>query len=168
MPCAGRTATPCNLVAWHSRPLALRRANRNLPQLRLGRRGFRRFSTGHRTGGAVGRGQIWATLLATCKPPEVDYPLQDKLANLPDVQTFGLESAPVQKLTWPNGPVWRVMTRGEKHLRQEVDFGSPTRSGLNLGDEDWTVEFWFAPEGRRPTRASYLKWEKGRGAPTTA
>ncbi len=37
------------------------------------------------------------------------------------------------------------MTRGEKHLRQEVGFASPTKSRLNLGDHDWTVEFWFLP-----------------------
>ena len=37
------------------------------------------------------------------------------------------------------------MTRGETHLRQEVNFGSPTESRLNLGAFDWTIEFWFRP-----------------------
>jgi hypothetical protein len=35
------------------------------------------------------------------------------------------------------------MTGGERHLRKEVSFASPTRTDLNLGAFDWTVEFWW-------------------------
>jgi len=54
-----------------------------------------------------------------------------------------------KNLTWKNANFAALMTRGERHLRQEVGFGSPTGGGLNLGDDDWTVEFWY-----RPTRTS--------------
>ena len=37
------------------------------------------------------------------------------------------------------------MTHGEPHLRSEVGFASPTVSKLNLGNSDWTVEFWYQP-----------------------
>jgi hypothetical protein len=37
------------------------------------------------------------------------------------------------------------MTSGEKHLRKEVGFARVTRTKLNLGNFDWTVEFWFKP-----------------------
>ncbi len=48
-------------------------------------------------------------------------------------------------ITWTNSRFCALMTRGETHLRQEVNFSSPTSSRLNLGDRDWTVEFWFQP-----------------------
>src|SRR4051794_22742487 len=52
-------------------------------------------------------------------------------------------------MDWSNANFCALMTRGEKHLRQEVGFASPTSTRLNLGDFDWTVEFWY-----RPTRKS--------------
>jgi len=30
-------------------------------------------------------------------------------------------------------------------LRQEVGFPHPTKTGLNLGDADWAIEFWYLP-----------------------
>jgi hypothetical protein len=37
------------------------------------------------------------------------------------------------------------MTSGEKHLRNQVGFPQVTTTKLNLGDFDWTIEFWFKP-----------------------
>jgi hypothetical protein len=53
-------------------------------------------------------------------------------------------------LTWRNAQFAALMTSGEKHLRKEVGFVGATRTDLNLGAFDWTVEFWFRarPEGR--------------------
>src|SRR3954469_10068404 len=48
-------------------------------------------------------------------------------------------------MDWSNANFCALMTRGEKHLRQEVGFASPTSTRLNLGDFDWTVEFWYQP-----------------------
>ena len=58
---------------------------------------------------------------------------------------------------WRNANFCALMTRGERHLRQEVDFGSPTLSNLNLGAEDWTVEFWFRPLRRREREAGVIE-----------
>lgn len=46
-------------------------------------------------------------------------------------------------LTWHHADFCALMTGGETHLRKEVSFVNPTRTDLNLGDFDWTVEFWF-------------------------
>ena len=65
---------------------------------------------------------------------------------------FGLEklSKPkgrkVDPLSWYNADFCALMTSGEKHLRKEIGFVQPTKTKLNLGAFDWTVEFWFKPE----------------------
>lgn len=67
---------------------------------------------------------------------------------------FGLEKVPKQKgrkvepLSWYNSNFCALMTSGEKHLRKEIGFIQPTKTKLNLGDFDWTVEFWFQPTGK--------------------
>ncbi len=48
-------------------------------------------------------------------------------------------------MDWSNANFCALMTRGEQHLRQEVGFASATKTRLNLGDFDWTVEFWYRP-----------------------
>jgi hypothetical protein len=48
-------------------------------------------------------------------------------------------------MNWMNSNFCALMTSGENHLRKEVGFINPTESKLNLGDFDWTVEFWFQP-----------------------
>jgi hypothetical protein len=50
-----------------------------------------------------------------------------------------------EPMDWANAYFCALMTRGEKHLRQEVGFASPTTTRLNLSDFDWTVEFWYLP-----------------------
>ncbi|HOI28467.1 MAG TPA: hypothetical protein PLZ15_01810 [Melioribacteraceae bacterium] len=65
---------------------------------------------------------------------------------------FGLEKIPklkgrkVEPLSWYNADFCALMTSGEKHLRKEIGFVQPTKTKLNLGNYDWTVEFWFKPE----------------------
>jgi hypothetical protein len=59
------------------------------------------------------------------------------------VRSGGSVGGAGHSMTWSNAKFCGLATRGEKDLRQEVDFGSPTRSRLNLGDFDWTVEFWY-------------------------
>ncbi|NMB80241.1 MAG: LamG domain-containing protein [Ignavibacteria bacterium] len=51
----------------------------------------------------------------------------------------------VEPLTWHNADFCALMTSGENHLRKEVGFVNPTRTKMNLGEFDWTVEFWFEP-----------------------
>jgi hypothetical protein len=49
----------------------------------------------------------------------------------------------MEPLTWHNAQFTALMTGGESGIRKEVSFASPTHTDLNLGDFDWTVEFWL-------------------------
>ena len=68
-----------------------------------------------------------------------------------DNPLFGLgpvaarEGRKVEPLTWRTARFCALMTSGENHLRNEVGFANATETKLNLGDFDWTVEFWFLP-----------------------
>ena len=61
---------------------------------------------------------------------------------------FGLVQAPmqpgrtVQPMTWQTATFGGLMTAGEAHLRKPP-FANPSDTRLNLGDFDWTIEFWF-------------------------
>lgn len=48
-----------------------------------------------------------------------------------------------EPLTWRNAQFAALMTGGETHLRKQVGFVNPIETDLNLGDFDWTVEFWL-------------------------
>lgn len=77
-------------------------------------------------------------------------PLQIKIPN--GEAEMGLAKMPVpsnrkaEPLSWYNADFCALMTSGEKHLRKEIGFVQPTKTKLNLGNYDWTVEFWFKPE----------------------
>lgn len=49
----------------------------------------------------------------------------------------------MEPLSWHNAQFCALMTGGENQLRKEVTFAHPTMTDLNLGDFDWTVEFWL-------------------------
>jgi hypothetical protein len=81
-------------------------------------------------------------------------PLEHPRVELPHGEAdFGLEQLPAAEgrktapMSWQSARFAALMTSGEKHLRREVGFVRPTKTGLNLGDFDWTVEFWFLPTG---------------------
>lgn len=64
----------------------------------------------------------------------------------------GFESRPgldptrkLEPMDWTNAKFAAFMTRGERHLRREVGFASATKTRLNLGAFDWTIEFWYLP-----------------------
>lgn len=73
---------------------------------------------------------------------------------IPDMNEagFGL-SKPLQvpngrtavPMNWNNALFTGLMTTGEKHLRKEIEMVNATDTKLNLGDFDWTVEFWYKP-----------------------
>ncbi len=100
-----------------------------------------------------------ALLLAPLDPPLEVPPAEEKpgefgLARLPTP-----EGRTVEPLSWFTAHFAALMTSGENHLRKQVGHKNPTTSALNLGDFDWTVEFWHSagdaafggsrPEGRR-------------------
>lgn len=87
---------------------------------------------------------------------------QQSIELSPEGRFTGVQSVPLLRgphlpppMDWSNAHFCALMTRGERHLRQEVGFASATAKRLNLGDFDWTVEFWFKP-GEKPDRAGVV------------
>jgi hypothetical protein len=77
---------------------------------------------------------------------------QPKLELSHRARMIGVERLPkvdpsrkVPPMDWGNANFCALATRGERHLRQEVGFASATETRLNLGDFDWTIEFWYQP-----------------------
>ena len=66
----------------------------------------------------------------------------------PTAVEFGLVQSPMQPgrtvkpMTWQTATFAALMTAGETHLRKPP-FANPSDTRLNLGDFDWTIEFWF-------------------------
>ena len=89
----------------------------------------------------------------------------DKLPK--DHVKFGLTPLPkkngdkVAPMNWMNDDFCALMTSGQNHLRKLVGFANATDTKLNLGDFDWTVEFWFEPE--KNTGQSGTVFEIGQG-----
>lgn len=48
-------------------------------------------------------------------------------------------------MNWNNALFTGLMASGELHLRKEIEMVNATDTKLNLGDFDWTVEFWYKP-----------------------
>lgn len=67
----------------------------------------------------------------------------------------------VDPLSWTNARFTALMAGGETHLRKEVFYLNPSANDLNLGDFDWTVEFWYRPQG--PTDREGVVLEIGAG-----
>ena len=91
-----------------------------------------------------------ALLLAPLDPPLDVPPAEEKpgefgLARLPTP-----EGRTVEPLSWFTAHFAALMTSGENHLRKQVGHKNPTASALNLGDFDWTVEFWHSPGDAQP------------------
>lgn len=79
------------------------------------------------------------------RPRHIDYPTEwvpEKIGlweyDIPEGRT-------IEPMVWQNAFFAALMTSGEDHLRTEVDFSQATKTGLNLGENDWTVEFWYKP-----------------------
>ncbi|HVZ65666.1 MAG TPA: LamG-like jellyroll fold domain-containing protein [Lacunisphaera sp.] len=98
-------------------------------------------------GGQVVPGRFGQAL--TSEPyPAIEIPAKGESSAFltPRPVPAGRTQAP---LTWTNAKFTALMTSGERHLRKEVSFVNPTENDLNLGDFDWTVEFWFRATERR-------------------
>jgi hypothetical protein len=97
-------------------------------------------------GGQIVKGKF-GNALEPIKQPEITFPENNSTL-------FGLSPVPTPEgrtfapMNWQNANFCALMTSGENHLRKEVGFKQPTKSKLNLGDFDWTVEFWFMSTGK--------------------
>lgn len=91
-------------------------------------------------GGKIVKGKFGNALEAS-QPLKVTLPEGEEEFGLVEMKPEeGRTAAP---LTWYNADFAALMTSGEKHLRKEVGFLKPTETKMNLGDFDWTVEFWL-------------------------
>lgn len=104
-------------------------------------------ASGHDLFLAFGRGaRIVEGRFGRALEPAEPQPLD--LAGLPANGLFGLSTVKKsprrqgEPLTWWNAHFCALMTAGERHLRKPP-FANPTDTKLNLGEFDWTVEFWF-------------------------
>jgi hypothetical protein len=93
-------------------------------------------------GGRIVEGKF-GNALEPLEHPEIDLPEGELHFGL--VRLDPPEGRSMSPLTWYNANFAALMTGGENHLRKEVGFMHPTETKLNLGDFDWTVEFWFYP-----------------------
>ncbi len=93
-------------------------------------------------GGEIVHGKF-GNALEPLQQPKVKYPKGEARFGLKQLPTPADRTVP--PLSWMNADFCAFMTMGEKHLRKDVGFKNPTKSKLNLGDFDWTVEFWFMP-----------------------
>ena len=92
-------------------------------------------------GGTVVEGKFGHALSTEPYPPVEIPPQGQKTAAL---HRFPVPAGRTQEpLSWHNAQFTALMTGGERQVRKEVSFASATRTDLNLGDFDWTVEFWF-------------------------
>lgn len=109
-------------------------------------------------GGRIVEGKF-GSALEPIEQPKIEYPpgtVRSGLAALP-----APEGRLVEPLNWMNANFCALMTRGENHLRKDVSFVDPTRTKLNLGNFDWTMEFWYMPT--RQNNDEGVVFEVGRG-----
>lgn len=110
-------------------------------------------------GGQVVPGKFGRALSTEPYPP-IEIPAKgESTASLSPVPTPAGRT--VEPLVWRNARFAALMTSGERHLRKEVSFVNPTETDLNLGDFDWTVEFWFRAHAATPEAG--IVFELGRG-----
>lgn len=109
-------------------------------------------------GGKIVKGKF-GNALGTTKHAEVKLPKGEPKYGL--VKLDPPKGRTVEPLTWYNADFAALMTSGENHLRKQVGFVKPTERRLNLGDFDWTVEFWFYPS--RNTNEAGNVFEIGSG-----
>ncbi len=109
-------------------------------------------------GGRIEEGKF-GNALYPVEQPKVDYP--------DDIILFGLaplpvpEGSQVQPMNWANANFAALATSGENHLRKQVGFLNASRTGLNLGTYDWTIEFWYLPS--RKAQEEGVVFEIGTG-----
>ncbi len=109
-------------------------------------------------GGSIVSGKF-GNALEPLNQAEVKYPEGEVRFGLEQIlPDKGRKTAP---MSWMNANFCALMTMGENHLRKDVGFVNPLKTKLNLGDFDWTVEFWFNPTER--TDEDGVVFELGEG-----
>ncbi len=91
-------------------------------------------------GGQVVEGKF-GNALEPIPQPKIEYPEGEEWFGLKQLEIP--ESRTVQPMSWMNANFCGLMTSAENHLRKQAGFPNATRTRLNLGAFDWTVEFWY-------------------------
>ena len=105
-----------------------------------------------------------ALLLAPLDPPLDVPPAEEKPGEFGMARLPTPEGRTVEPLSWFTAHFAALMTSGENHLRKQVGHKNPTTGALNLGDFDWTVEFWHSPaDASSATGAEAVVFELGSG-----
>lgn len=79
--------------------------------------------------------------LSVCEREPIEYPPGRPEHGLKRPwRLFGKDQ---HRMNWHNAHFAALMTAGANHLRKEVGFVNVVDTRLNLGDFDWTIEFWF-------------------------
>jgi hypothetical protein len=95
------------------------------------------------------------------EPRFIAYP-EEQVAEKTGLENYPIpEGRTVEPMVWQNAFHAALMTSGEPQIRTQVEFPQATATGLNLGNEDWTVEFWMMPHAR--TRGEGVVFEIGTG-----
>ena len=109
-------------------------------------------------GGQIVEGK-YGQALEAIPQPAIEYPEGDEWFGLKQLEIP--EGRTVEPMSWMNSNFCGLMTSSETHLRKQAGFPQATRTRLNLGAYDWTVEFWYLPT--RKAEAEGVVFEIGTG-----
>lgn len=109
-------------------------------------------------GGKIVKGKF-GNALDPIQRSKINFPPGEAKYGLKEFKTMPGRKVP--PIDWMNADFCAFMTMGQNQLRKDVGFVNPTKTKLNLGDFDWTVEFWFKPE--RNTKVNGVIFEIGQG-----
>lgn len=99
--------------------------------------------------------------LKVAEPRHIDFP-EEAVPEKIGLEHYDIpEGRTVEPMNWQNALFAALMTSGEGQMRKEVGFARATATGLNLGDGDFTIEFWYKPV--RPVEGSGVVFEIGTG-----
>ncbi len=109
-------------------------------------------------GGQIVKGKYGNALEPIPQPP-IEYPEGEEWFGLKQLETP--KGRTVEPMSWMNANFAGLMTSGQNHLRKQAGFANATKTGLNLGEFDWTVEFWYLPT--RKAEEEGVVFEIGQG-----
>lgn len=109
-------------------------------------------------GGEIVKGKF-GNALDPIEQPKVNYPTGEVRNGLKSIPNLSGHKIP--PMAWMNSNFCALMTMGENNLRKDVGFVNPTKTKLNIGNFDWTIEFWFKRE--RKTKENGVVFEIGQG-----
>ncbi len=113
-------------------------------------------------GGLIVEGKF-GNALAPIEQPDIELP-----EKMPEgAVKFGITPLPLKSgrkippMNWKNANFCALMTSGQNHLRKLVGFVNVTDSKLNLGNFNWTIEFWLETNNSKSEDGTVFEIGKG-------